>query len=498
MAARAKSVEKSNVRGSIDRMLDRCFPEQLSLVRDPSRYISVLCPRRAGKTYAFVTRMLMRALLYPKAQILYVTLTGGQSYKNVMPILEDLDQEFELRGKMNHTKLVYRLPNGSKVFLAGAQTLAEVEKLRGQYYDLVIIDESKSFPDHIIKYLLSEVAIPLTADRLGSVVVGGTPGHVLGGYFYGITPLIGPELFGDVSPKDYQAYKPFWKTKRGSKGAWSFHHWGTKQNIRQPQIWQDFLDWKEMTGVSEADPGWKRERLGYWCQSDDLAVYRYTPEKSAYDGELPAGHDWKYIMGLDLGFHDDTAVVVAAWSETHDKMYHVYDKSIPHLTVDDIEQLIVDTKKRYPKIEAMVADTGGLGKTIAETLAQRGHPFHTADKREKYDHIELLNTDLLSGRVKVVRDSVLATQMTMLQWADETFKREDKRTPNHATDAFLYLWRYAYHHFWRPQKSKPMPGTDEWFEAWDNDCAAKAIEAHTNSTSRKLDQVPTHIKLDRF
>lgn len=451
--------------------------------------------------------MLVCALLTPRAQILYTALTGGQATKNIWPVLERLDEEFELNGKFNRTKLIYELPNKSKIFLAGVQTYAEVEKLRGQWYNLVVVDEGKSYTDEILSYLMKEVAYYGTADKLGSVILGGTPGHVLGGYFFGVTPLIGPDTFAEVDPKYAQPYRPAWlpKTGRVSPHTWSFHHWSTERNIREPQIWLDFQARKEAHGISDSDPGYRREALGYWSQSDDLSVYRYNSERcgyNRYDGQygLPPGHDWKFIMGIDYGFHDDTAVVVAAWAPTHNSLFHVYDKSIPHLTVDAIEKLIVDTKAKYPRIEAMIADTGGLGKTIAETLAHRGHPFHTAEKREKYDHIELVNTDLQSGRVKILRDSTLATQMQMLQWEDETYKREDKRTPNHACDAFLYLWRYAYHHFWRPEKAAPKKFTDEWFEAWDEQCAAAAAEryAASVSTSKKLDQVPKNITLDKF
>lgn len=476
------------------------------MVTDPSRFISVLCPRRAGKTYGFAARMLICALLNPRAQILYTALTGGQAHKNIWTVLEQLDQEFELNGKYNRTKLIYELPNKSKIYLAGVQTYAEVEKLRGQWYNLVIVDEGKSYTDDILSYLMKEVAYYGTTDKLGTVILGGTPGNVLGGYFFGVTPLVGPDTFTEVDPKYAQPYQPYVSRKKSrySEHTWSFHHWSTEKNIKEPQIWLDFQARKEAYGISDSDPGYRREALGYWAQSDDLSVYRYNAERCGWvadnDGPhgLPSGHDWRYIMGLDLGFHDDTAVVVAAWSKTHDKLYHVYDRSIPHLTVDEIQKLIEDTKQRFPEIQAMIADTGGLGKTIAETLAQRGHPFQTAEKREKYDHIELVNTDLMSGRVRILKGSTLATQMQMLQWEDETFKREDKRTPNHACDAFLYLWRYAHHHFWRPEHVEPQKYTDEWFERWDAECAAKAAEAHKTNTSRKLDQVPANIRLDHI
>jgi hypothetical protein len=443
------------------------------------------------------------ALLRPRANILYVTLTGGVAFKNLWPILRQFDEEFELGGKFNKTKLLYELPNKSQVWLTGAQTLDEAEKLRGQAYDLAIIDEGKSFNDHILEYLIRDVIRNSLSDREGVLALIGTPGHVLGGYFYSITPLVGPREYGVVTGADQRPYR-VWadrKNYKGKRGFWSFHSWSTEHNIRQPQIWADYQARKENEGIIDSDPWYRRECLGYWCQSDTLSVYRYDPGRNSFpaDGEgpygLPEGHDWQFILGLDLGFHDDTAVVVAAYSPTHDKLYHVYDKSQPHLTFDSILKLVAETKAKFPNLHGCVADTGGLGKTLVESLAEHGHPFQKAEKREKYDHIELVNSDLLTGKIKILDDSHLANEMQLLQWEDETFKREDKRTPNHACDAFLYLWRYAHHHFWRPQNVGPARGTDEWFEEWDNRCAEQAVMSLKHK-GKQIDKVPEGIILD--
>lgn len=473
-----------------DRIIERCFPEQRAFVLDPWRLKSALCPRRSGKTYACAASICVTALGKPKSNILYVTLTGGQAFSNLWPILQEFNDEFELKARFNTTKLLISLPNGSKVRLAGAQTIQEVEKLRGAGYDLVIIDEGKSFTDRVFDYLLEEVIVPATIDRLGTISMIGTPGNVLAGRFYEHTPFVLGTLL-ELTESRAPVVRPY--AKRTSWGRkrfnCSFHHWTPEHNVRAPHIWEEYQRVKDSYGYTDADAHYQREYLGYWCQSDSLSVYRYDTVRNGYDADgegpfgLPAGHDWNFILGLDLGFHDDTAVVVAAYSPTHDKLYHVYDKSIPHLTFDNIEKLVADTKAMFPPMHGCVADTGGLGKTIVESLAERGHPFHTAEKREKYDHIELVNADLLSGRVKVLRESVLANQMSLLQWEDDTYKREDKRTPNHACDAFLYLWRYALHHFWRPHSKKPARGSDEWFEQWDLECAEKAARGVSSNAS---------------
>ena len=51
----------------------------------------------------------------------------------------------------------------------------------------------------------------------------------------------------------------------------------------------------------------------------------------------------------------------------------------------------------------MVGDAAGLGKLVIETLNKRhALPLQAAEKREKFDHIELLNADFHAGRIKII------------------------------------------------------------------------------------------------
>ena len=59
-------------------------------------------------------------------------------------------------------------------------------------------------------------------------------------------------------------------------------------------------------------PSHDRGGCGRWVRSDDSLVYRYHSH-NIVDG-LPDDHDFEYILGVDLGYHDATAFVIMAYS----------------------------------------------------------------------------------------------------------------------------------------------------------------------------------------
>jgi hypothetical protein len=135
---------------------------------------------------------------------------------------------------------------------------------------------------------------------------------------------------------------------------------------------------------------------------------------------------------------------------------------IPAEIADHIKQLS-DTYK----FTRIVMDTGGLGKSICEEFRVRYNiPVHPASKHDKFSYIELLNSDLRSGFVKVPPGSVLVDEWNLLQWA-ENQKTEDKRFENHLSDAFLYAWRESKHYCSEELPITPQYGTKEyWDRVW--------------------------------
>jgi len=477
LADAASTDRRSRDIDTAKRMLDKCFRAQREFILDRSRRKSARCPRRSGKSYACLVLMCRTGLTRPGSIIEYVCLTRGQAKKNLWRTLKTFNSEYELGLRFHETNITATFPNGSVIEFMGGETLQECEKFRGQFFDLCVIDEGKSFQTEVLEYLIEEALDPCLKDKRGTLAMIGTPGNILAGPFFEATSDYDPtddiqRTTRKQKPREWGRKEEFKLNKW--KWIWSFHKWHTKQNTAMPHIWVDALEQKENRGIPDTDPVWLREWLGEWCPTDSLMVYAFSSELNLYDGSLPGTrkndtekHEWKYLLGLDLGYNDSTAIVVAAYSDTHPKMYQVHDWKSPHLTVDAIEREVRRVMKKFPEFDAMIADTGGLGKTIVETLRERGLGFEAALKKDKLDHIEIVNSDLRAEKIKLLPTGHLAAEMKLLQWKDKTYKKENKDTDNHCCDAFLYLIRFAYHHFWEPAYVVPKTGTAEWQEQWD-------------------------------
>jgi hypothetical protein len=210
---------------------------------------------------------------------------------------------------------------------------------------------------------------------------------------------------------------------------------------------------------------------------------------------------WHLLLGIDLGFVDDSALVLAAYSEQLRELRHVYDFKSPGMTVDDLMEEIIHIIDRYGRPDAIVADVAGGGsKMLIETLNSRyGLGIEPAQKRDKQDHIELVNSDFHSGRIKIIVGSDLAHELSGLQWdlsrnskiiLSRTGRlQEDPSCPNHLCDAFLYLHRFA-HHFWSvPVQRGPEKNSPEWWVEWEKQQIARAVRK-----KNQFDRDPHHLQ----
>lgn len=450
----------------------KLFGPQHDFIEDPSRRKTLLCPRRAGKSYAAAVYLMATCLSRTTANCLYATLTKGSARGILWPLLKQFSEDFQLNCHFHNTQLICTFPGGSRrIILTGAESRAEIDKLRGQPYDLVVIDECKSFPTDVITELVREVIGPALNDTMGSMVLMGTPGNVMAGIFY------------EATKPDSVLTRLYKDRDRKKAKMWSGHSWNIAENVAQPHLWGACVADKEAYGWSDDNPIWKREYLGEWVSDDDAFVYKFDPSRDLWEKNLeaknefglPDEHDWVYLMGCDLGYDDPFALVVVAYSETCPTMYQVYDYKQSQLTVSDVARVISDTKKIFGDFEVMVGDRGGLGKMVLAELSER-YELHieAAEKAEKRDYIELLNSDMIEGRIKVLADSELAQEMNYLVW-DSHGQKEDRACANHVCDSFLYTWRYSYHNFSRGRIDPPKPGSKSY---WDEKIQAEKEKAY--------------------
>lgn len=445
-------------------MLGQLFKEQEDFLKDPFRFKSLLCPRRAGKSFSFGMYLITTCLKHPGAKCVFATLTQKTARGILWGLLKQLDKHWDLKCQFHNTNVTMTFPSGASIQLSGADSIAEIDKFRGQAFDLFCIDECKSFPPRVFRELIDEVVTPALADVKGTLCIGGTPGSALKGLFY------------DATRKDSAVAKPFGsKTFKGTKG-WTFHSWDVQANVKMPHLWEEALNTKARNGWSNDNPIWRREYLGEWIADNTAFVYKYDPTANTWqpdpdsDNEwgLPSGHEWQFILGCDFGWEDPFALVVSAFSDTHPDMFQVFDFKERHMHVADIARKIEEVQEEFGEFSAMVGDSGGMGKMVIEELGSMyGIDMEAAEKTQKRDYIELVNSDLVEGRIKVKADSGISDEWTALLWKDGDKgerDKENKSCANHLADSFLYSWRYCYHHFFQDRVIQPEQGTPAYWE----------------------------------
>lgn len=528
IAARLQAAEDAEgaARKAERAIFEFCNPCQRPFVADEGTWVSLLCPRRSGKTVAMLAKALRKQIRKPGTRVLIISLTLKSTRENYWagaPMgLFKFNELFDLGMEFNHTDSVWRLPNGSRGRLAGAETKADVEYLRGAAAeaDIAIVDECKSFAPELLQELIRDVLEPGLMTREGQLILGGTPGSIPMGPFYEATSPLARHKEPDAEPDDpgritcvpAGATGPLYDdlTRADRDALWSLHRWTVADNIAAPKQWARALRNKARSGWSDDHPTWRREYMGEWVIDDKALVYHaYVAAKAAGKGtwrpngakEFPTeGGPWHLVMGLDFGFEDDNALVLAGYSETRQELRHIYDFKSPHMTADEFATEILWAIDRYGVPEMIVGDVGGLGKMLVETINQRyGLAIQPAEKREKYDHIELLNSDFAADRVRVIEGSDLDHELSGLQWdlsnesrmilARTGKLREDPQCPNHLCDALLYLWRFTYHYWSRPRHDAPERGTPQWYDE-----QQKAIEARIAARGPK----PRFAGMDRL
>lgn len=413
------------------------FGAQLAFVSDESRQGTADCSRRAGKTIGIVAKLLKTARDKPGCVALYITLSRINAKRIAWEALKEWAPLFGFTGEPLEAELCVRHPNGSRVYLSGAADQTEVEKFRGLPLGIVLIDEAQSFPAYIQK-LVDEVLAPALIDYAGSIWLVGTPGPVPVGYFH------------DATRKD----------------GWTHHAWTAFDNPhlerKSGRTVQQLLDEElKRRGVALEDPVIQREWFGRWVLDTNSLVFRY--EAGVNDKRL-GFHD-EFVVGVDLGFDDADAIAVLGWSKHSPECELVYEWVGAKQTISALMERVATVHEKY-KPHTIVADTGGLGKKIANEIQSRlGLPIEAADKQRKLEHIELLNDAMRTGRFFAPKSGRFAQDCALVEW-DKTNPQKweiSDRYHSDICDAVLYAWRRCQQWLFEPKKPEgPKLGSPEW------------------------------------
>lgn len=206
------------------------------------------------------------------------------------------------------------------------------------------------------------------------------------------------------------------------------------------------LDASYLRSLEGLDPiTFEQLRNGSWAVDTSQLVYKLGAHNTC-DFLPQASAPWRYILGVDYGNVDSTALVVIAYNKHDTCAYVVESGSWGGLTPSDAADLVRTWSERYT-IDTIVADVGGLGKGYAEEAKKRwGLVIEPAQKTDKLGYIKLLNGDLHHSKLKILNhNTALLSELRTLSWSDEWHDEENQQQSNHLCDAMLYAWRHAWH-----------------------------------------------------
>lgn len=420
---------------------------QLTFLTDPAKRKAAICTRRAGKTYVYKQMLAEQVLDNPwvdhsRSQpiVQYIAPTRQKAVDLAWNPFKAFCHQLGLDAHWNDHELRADFPNGCLVRMGGMDDASELDKYRGDAYRFVGIDEPAMIKPALLEYLIEDAIAPALMDYDAPLVLTGTPGEAQVGYF--------------------------WKVYSGQLPNFSVHKWSFMTNEKGIPAEKRSIEYIEKeTGLPWTAPKNQREYAGVWVADTNTLVYRFADDRNTYDGNLPVGHDWKFLLGMDLGFHDPTAFVVGAYAKTHPDLFIVQAEAFPHLLPYQIAEHIQRLIAKYGRFARIVCDSGGsmARSSIEEWNRRFAFGILGAEKTKKFDYIEHMNSELALGRIKIPTGCPLADEWKQLVWEapDEDSVRTDYRRKehsgfaNHMSDACLYMFRESMH--WRSKLTEPEP-----------------------------------------
>lgn len=418
------------------------FKQQLEFINDPIRLKALFCTRRAAKSYTGGLYLIREALIRAGCNVLYIGLTRQSAHGIIWKdILRELDNKYKLNIKFNETLLTATLPNGSVIWVTGADTdEQEMNKLLGRKYKLVILDEASMFTIDMHK-LVYGILKPATADQRGTICLLGTSSNITRGLFYDITTQ--------------------------KEAGWSLHQWAAHDNPHVAQQWQEELDDIINNRPHFMDTTLFRQwYLNQWVVDENALLIKYDPDLADYT-DLPT-QKYTYIMGIDLGFNDADALAILAWSDSDPTTYLVEEQITHKQGLTELVGQIQALQNKYD-IAKLLIDEGGLGKKLAEELRRRHHiPVQAADKQRKMENVAFLNDALRTGKFKAKRKS------RFVQDSYQVLIDQEKTTPDKIVvqdvfhsdiiDAVLYAFKESPAFSYQKPILLPTYKSDAWYE----------------------------------
>lgn len=421
------------------------FKQQLDFISDQAKLKALFCTRRAAKSFTGGLYLIDTALRNPGCNCLFIGLTRQSAHGIIWKdILRQIDRDYKLNIKFNETLLTATLPNGSVIWVTGADTdEQEMNKLLGKKYKLVVIDEASMFTINVPQ-LVYGVLKPATADQRGTICLLGTASNITRGLFYDITT--------------------------GREPGWSLHTWTAYDNPHVKTQWEE-----EIKEIEERRPLFKQTALfrqwylNEWVVDEDAKVFKFNKDYNQALSFPLIDIPYHFVLGVDLGHSPDpSAFVVGAYNDISPYLYLIHAEKHLGMDVTAVADKIRELQTRW-NFDVKVIDNANK-QAVAELNNRHQLNLVAADKTGKADFINIMNGEFIQRKIFLLPNAKeLASEYETLVWETDNGKVKEPRKehpgiPNHLTDAALYLWRYCYSYLFNEPAKKPVWGSQAHWE----------------------------------
>ncbi len=461
--------------------------KQLRAVLDTSRFIILLCSRRAGKTAAIIFRLLLRCTR-TRSNCVYIALTKDQARSIIWEpalgigwkrLLQSIYGDASLHWH-NEVRMTTTFPNGSVVHFTGCSDVRKLETELGAQVDEAIVDEAQASPSSVLGPLVFRVLQNSLMDRRGTLLLAGTV----------------PDLDGGV-------FMDIWRASK-----WSKHNWSQMDNPHMPHARAELDEFLAMNpGLTINSPVIRRERFGEFVWDKNATAYMYDPDVNGYaptllpwadeamrDGipmpandAFPEGRvfipsglmmaaaplpwvEWISIAVDTAARRDRVAVEAIGWGKGSTRIQHLFDwTSAPGAGYSQGEMFAVAglARRMYGAghgrgILAMKWDAGSSPNAIDTLQRDFGIPIVLAARKgDRKAGVDRVNTTLNDGRLMIMQGSSVQEDMQKARWDKDIRERGgwdfDRVWHPDASESL----RYAMEHYFDAFVPAPPPRPPE-------------------------------------
>ena len=382
------------------RVIKNCITKQQEVIlsNDPSKVITVLAGRRAGKTTG-AARLLVYRSITPNSPAVYVNKTFQMAVSQIWKPINDVADEVGLEiDKADTSTGLITFKNGSSILVKGNNDSSSPDTLQGFKFRTIIIDEAQS--EKQMSYLVDTILRPTMADFTDSVMIlQGSPPRVPHTYFE-------KQLNNENIPHFF----------------WNFY---SNKFIKDPdKIIEEVCKEK---GVNKDSPLIRREYFGDIVYDTEAQVFKGYKVFKTLPEEF---HPTDILIGVDFGFSDNNAVVSLEYNKATKQAYITrvdkFNKSTVTDIVNKIKEHYAEAIAKVDKDRVEILCDNNESSIVYELSQNYKLPAFTCYKYDKQFAISKMAEDLRTGRIETIDGCPLVDEFEMT-----VYKRDE------GTDAIL-------------------------------------------------------------